>query len=129
MIKETSSFARKALRPLLIAAGAILITGCQINGQAAPVKGIAPNANLAFVQTQCGDCHGVQAFDLSPNPLAPTFAAIINRDDVSAGSLTDWLIDAHNYPEVMDFDITEEQAEMVADHMLTLRKPGYTPDS
>lgn len=82
---------------------------------------------LAFVQAACGGCHAVEGEVISPNPLSPTFAAIANRPGLDAATLSSWLRDAHNYPEVMDFDLSDAQIKMVADHMLTLRDPAWRP--
>jgi mono/diheme cytochrome c family protein len=82
----------------------------------------------AFVEAVCGGCHGVEPPFLSPEPEAPTFAAIANRRGLSESSLADWLANAHNYPEAMDFDLTRERADMVASYMITLRRPDYEPD-
>ena len=83
--------------------------------------------SLAFVQAACGGCHAVEQYGLSPNPNSPTFAEIANRPWLSRESLSAWLRDAHNYPEVMDFDLTPEQADLVAGYMLTLRTPDHNP--
>jgi hypothetical protein len=37
----------------------------------------------------------------------------------------DWLTDAHNYPEIMDFDLDPLQVEDIADYILTLRSDDY----
>lgn len=39
--------------------------------------------------------------------------------------LLDWLTDAHNYPEIMDFDLDPLQVEDIADYILTLRSGDY----
>lgn len=93
-----------------------------------PLNRTAEQSNaLTFVQTNCGDCHSVVGNDYSPNPDAPTFAAIANREGLSERSLTDWLVSAHNYPSVMEFDLSPEQGEMIAQHMLSLQNEGYRP--
>ncbi|OGS49427.1 MAG: hypothetical protein A3J40_10920 [Erythrobacter sp. RIFCSPHIGHO2_12_FULL_63_10] len=87
----------------------------------------AHHDRLAFVQAACGGCHAVEGEAISPNPLSPTFAAIANRPGLNEQTLSSWLRDAHNYPEVMDFDLSDEQVDMVAAHMLTLRDPAWRP--
>lgn len=82
----------------------------------------------AFVEAACGGCHAVEPPFLSPNPEAPSFAAIANREGLTEGSLASWLFDAHNYPEQMDFDLAREQADQIADYMITLRRKDYVPD-
>jgi len=90
-------------------------------------EGEEPHPALALVQGACGDCHGVERFDLSPNRDAPPFATIANRETLTAASLATWLRDAHNYPEEMDFTLDPEQIGALVDYMLTLRDPEYEP--
>ncbi|MBE5074281.1 hypothetical protein IM511_08175 [Erythrobacteraceae bacterium E2-1 Yellow Sea] len=80
---------------------------------------------LAFVQAACGGCHSVETTDLSPNPQAPRWVDIANRTGLSEDTLSSWLRDAHNYPEMMDFDLDGDQVDMIAAYMLTLRSPDY----
>jgi len=82
----------------------------------------------AFVEAACGGCHAVEPPFLSPNPRSPSFAAIANRPGLSQTSLGDWLEDAHNYPEQMDFTLTRPQIDQIAGYMVTLRHAGYVPD-
>jgi mono/diheme cytochrome c family protein len=81
----------------------------------------------AFVEAACGGCHAVEPPFLSPNPASPSFAAIANRPGLSEKSLGDWLEDAHNYPEDMDFTLTRKQIDQIAAYMVTLRDAGYVP--
>ena len=80
-----------------------------------------------LVQAVCGDCHGVERPFLSPNPQAPGFDAIANSAGLTGDSLTAWLIDAHNYPELMEFALSEEEARAVAEYMVTLQSEDYVP--
>lgn len=82
----------------------------------------------AFIEAACGGCHAVEPPFLSPNPAAPSFAAIANRAGLSQRSLADWLAEAHNYPEQMDFTLTRPQIDQIAAYMVTLRHAGYVPD-
>lgn len=83
----------------------------------------------AFVEAACGGCHAVEPPFLSPNPASPSFAAIANRQGLSEKSLGDWLADAHNYPEDMDFSLTRKQIDQIAAYMVTLRGAGYVPET
>lgn len=115
----------------LLAAASLPLAACQMTG-AEPVQASAsaPSASPpAFVEAACGGCHAVEPPFLSPNPQAPSFEAIANREGISEKSLAGWLADAHNYPEVMDFDMTLEQAKGIADYMITLRREDYEPES
>lgn len=94
-------------------------------------KPTAPSADTrapAFVEAACGGCHAVEPPFLSPNPASPSFAAIANRRGLSEKSLGDWLAEAHNYPEQMDFTLTRPQIDQIAAYMVTLRKAGYVPE-
>ena len=82
---------------------------------------------LVFAQAACADCHAVEATDLSPNPNAPSFAAIANREGLTAQTLSAFLRDAHNYPEAMDFDLDPSQVDALTQYMLTLRDEDYEP--
>ena len=125
-------------RPFLLAALATLATlaACAtVPGSEYPPpmvgKATAPSPDTrapAFVEAACGGCHAVEPPFLSPNPASPSFAAIANRRGLSETSLGDWLADAHNYPEEMDFTLTRKQIDQIAAYMVTLRDAGYVPD-
>ncbi len=85
----------------------------------------AQTGTLAFAQAACGGCHAVEAGTLSPNPASPSFEEIANRKKLSEATLATWLRDAHNYPEVMDFDLDQAQVDALAAHILTLRDPAW----
>lgn len=88
---------------------------------------VAANDPLAFTQAACGGCHAVESLAMSPNPGAPPFAAIANRNALSQASLAAWLTDAHNYPEMMDFDLKPAQVDAIAAHIISLRSADYQP--
>ncbi|MEO9461876.1 MAG: hypothetical protein ABJ242_03985 [Marinomonas sp.] len=120
----------------LIAPIALTLGACQITpagnatDSASQALGTSEVAQgLAFVQASCADCHAVEGLMLSPNPDAPTFASIANREGLTKDTLTTWLVDAHDYPAVMEFDLTPAQGHMIAQHMLTLKSPNYVPDN
>lgn len=85
----------------------------------------AEHHRLAFVQAACGGCHAVEVPGLSPNPASPPFADIANREGLTRATLVTWLTDAHNYPEMMDFDLDPPQVEQIADYILTLQSEDY----
>lgn len=122
-------------RLLLIAAPLVALAACQtpVAQNAPPMVGkptaLSPDTRApAFVEAACGGCHAVEPPFLSPNPASPSFAAIANRRGLSEKSLADWLAEAHNYPEDMDFTLTRPQIDQIARYMVTLRKAGYVPD-
>lgn len=106
---------------------AVLLTAaCETTADPAPQLG--QSAPSAFIEAACGGCHAVEPPFFSPNPDAPTFESIANREGLSDDTLADWLKDAHNYPEVMDFDLEPDQVEEIARYMITLRREDYEPD-
>ncbi|MGY6550700.1 MAG: hypothetical protein ACXIT4_02265 [Erythrobacter sp.] len=111
----------RAFGPLALAG---LLAACQTT---TPPPQSAANPP-AFVEAACGGCHATEPPFLSPNPESPSFAAIANRRGLTEATLASWLKDAHNYPEQMDFDLTSEQAEQIADYMITLRRADYRPE-
>ena len=118
------------LAPLALLAGCATTPGTD-NPPPMVGKRTSPSADTrapAFVEAACGGCHAVEPPFLSPNPQAPSFAAIANRRGLSEKSLADWLSQAHNYPEDMDFTLTAAQIDQIARYMVTLRDAGYVPD-
>ena len=119
----------------LLAALLPALAACQAPGSENPPpmvgKATSPSRDTrapAFVEAACGGCHAVEPPFLSPNPRSPSFAAIANRHGLSEKSLADWLAEAHNYPEQMDFTLTRPQIDQIAAYMVTLRNAGYVPD-
>lgn len=113
---------------------AALLTSCQ-SASVSPEQAMArpasasPDATLAldtFVQASCASCHAIDAGSLSPNPNAPTFENIANRPGVTRETLRTYLLDAHNYPVDMDFELTPERADAVTDYILGLQSAEYT---
>lgn len=124
-----------AHRILLLTAPLLALAACQTAAPAdAPPmvgKATSPSPDTrapAFVEAACGGCDAVEPPFLSPNPASPSFAAIANRPGLSERSLADWLAEAHNYPEQMDFTLTRSQIDQIAAYMVTLRKAGFVPD-
>lgn len=97
----------------------LALSGCQTRAGEPPAR--FSMTDIAFAQASCGGCHAVEEPGLSPNPESPTFAEIASRPGVTAKTLSTYLRDAHNYPEAMDFELTRQQADALAQYMLTLR--------
>ncbi len=108
-----------ALAPVLLAAA------CQ-TAPTAPAQ-ISSAPAPAFIEAACAGCHAVEPPFESPNPYAPDFEAIANREGLTDATLSSWLRNAHNYPEIMDFDLEDGQVEEVANYMITLRREDYVP--
>ena len=90
--------------------------------QAKQGEAFEPDNVAAFAQATCADCHSIERQGLSPNPQAPTFAEIANRPGVTPATLSAYLTDAHNYPDIMDFELTPERSNALADYLLSLRE-------
>ncbi len=82
---------------------------------------------LAFAEAHCAACHNVADGQTSPNPQAPPFIAIANTRGLTDGTLTNWLSDSHNYPELMDFEIQSADIDDLAAYILTLQSADYKP--
>ena len=78
-----------------------------------------------LVQATCMSCHAVTPGTFSPIPQAPTFEHIANLDGLTRETLIAFLADSHNYPDIMDVDLSRADVEVVADYMLTLRRDDY----
>lgn len=109
------------IAPLATLAPAVLLAACATTPEPAPAE------PPAFVEAACGGCHAIEPPYLSPNPGAPTFEAIANRPGVTRATIHAWLVNAHNYPEQMDFDLRREQVDQTVDYMITLRRADYVP--
>lgn len=82
----------------------------------------------AMAMESCGACHAVdRSASSSPNPDAPPFAAIVNKEGLTAKTLSVWLRDAHNYPDEMQFELQPDKADDLVTYMLTLKDPDYRP--
>lgn len=119
----------------LLATPLLALAACQTPGSENPPPMVGKSTSRsadtrapAFVEAACGGCHAVEPPFLSPNPASPSFASIANRPGLSERSLADWLAEAHNYPEDMDFTLTRPQIDQIAAYMVTLRQAGYVPD-
>lgn len=115
-------------RLIMLTAASLALAACQSAYPAAPKVGAISTAPApTFVEAACGGCHAVEPPFLSPNATAPSFEAIANRPGVTRATIKAWLKNAHNYPEVMDFDLTNEHVDEVTDYMITLRRRDYVP--
>ncbi|WP_422344536.1 c-type cytochrome [Parasphingorhabdus sp.] len=82
---------------------------------------------LTFAEAHCAACHGVKDRQTSPNLQAPPFHAIANTNGLTKDTLTVWLGDSHNYPDLMDFDIEHADIDALATYILTLQRADYKP--
>lgn len=130
--------ARMKRAPLAVfAATALSLSACQAIETPPPASATAAASTepsepvaarpSAFIEAACGGCHAVEEPFLSPNPAAPTFAAIANARGLTRDTLAAWLTDAHNYPVMMDFDLEPSHVEEIAAYMASLRRENYVP--
>lgn len=82
---------------------------------------------LVFAQAHCAACHEVVGGEISPNPQARAFTAIANTRGLTDQTLTVWLNDSHNYPDLMDFEINARDIDNLAAYIVTLQSADYKP--
>jgi mono/diheme cytochrome c family protein len=108
----------------------LLLGGCQAHQPVGPSELTAQARGHAFAQATCAACHGVERHStLSPNPQAPSFPTIVNRQGLTAETLAAWLRDAHNYPVEMEIQLDPAKVNDLVAYILTLRDPKYRPTS
>ena len=106
---------------------ALTVGACQPMAAPEAPESIANPEGLAFAEASCGGCHSIVRHGTSPNPSAPTFAGIVNQEGLTAEALSSWLLEAHNYPEEMEFYLDQQEVDELVAYMLTLRDPNYRP--
>ncbi len=98
--------------------------------QTAPDTALVPTdvrEGHTLAQAACSQCHSIEPVGLSPNPDAPEWPVIANTPGLTRETLTTWLVEAHNYPEQMDFYLEDDEVDMLVDYMLTLKSDDYHP--
>ncbi len=114
--------------PLIFAT--LLFGACQVQSPVAPPSPTLSSRGHALAIATCGACHAVDSSSsLSPNPDAPPFPAIVNKEGLTTKTLSVWLRDAHNYPNEMQLELEPGKVEDLVAYMLTLRDPNYRPSS
>lgn len=114
------------MRSLYLASFVFAAAACQsVNVHSAQDERQA--RGLAFARTTCAGCHAVEKFGESRNQDAPPFARIANEERLTSRSLSEWLRNAHNYPQQMNFTIDTNEVDDLVAYMLTLRDPNYRP--
>jgi mono/diheme cytochrome c family protein len=116
------------LRHLLLLGAALLLGACQQQRLVSQSALASQTRGHGFASASCAACHGIERDSmLSPNPRAPSFPAIVNRQGLTAETLSSWLHNAHNYPAEMEFELDPKRADDLVEYMLTLRDPNYRP--
>lgn len=115
----------------LLLLGTALLTGACQQQQIALADRPAVESGArgqALAAASCARCHGIQrGSTVSPNPRAPSFPTIVNQQGLTRGTLSSWLLDAHNYPSEMDVQLDSKNVDDLVDYMLTLSDPNYKP--
>jgi mono/diheme cytochrome c family protein len=113
--------------PRLLASSVAVLVSLAV----APALHAAPSRSaqrgLAFAEARCAACHAIRADRTSPDPEAPSFETIANRPGVTRSTLRRFLRDSHNFPDAMSFRVDARRIGELADHIATLRRPGYRP--
>ena len=114
---------------LAIPGCALALAACQAPGAetvaSSSLAAASPPAPPHYVTAICGECHAVTENAVSPNSQAPGWVDIANSPGLTRDTLVTFLSDAHNYPMQMDVDLVEEDIELIADYMMTLRTEDY----
>ncbi len=117
-----------------VALATALLCGC---GPAAKELSTTPNSTtapatveqtqvargLSFVEAQCSDCHAVRPGIEPPNPQAPSFVAVANEMGFDQKNLREFFRDGHDTPAQMSIKLEEEEAEIAAAYIMSLRSP------
>ena len=95
---------------------------------AAPVALSGPaKAGHDLSEVLCSGCHAIRIGEISPNPNSPTFEMIANAKGLTLDTLSEFLRNSHNFPENMNFEVAEEDGDMLAAYIVTLRSESYSP--
>ena len=95
--------------------------------EAGVAPAVASSEGHALAQAACAGCHSVERYGLSPNPKSPEFPTIANARGLRVATLTNWLLNAHNYPEEMDFYLEDDETASLVNYILSLRDEAYQP--
>ena len=109
---------RVSARCMALAVGLLAVAASA--GAQTPV-GDASEGQLS-AQRYCGSCHAiVPGQTRSPHPAARAFAAIAQRPELSAMTLSVWVKSSH--PNMPILRLETETIEDIAAYMLTMKRP------
>ena len=106
------------------AALAGLLAACQ-TAETPGLSNIPASDARGIAQARCAQCHAILAEGLSPNTEAPAFAQVANRRGLTRATLTNWLRNAHNYPDEMQFNLSDEEVGALSGYILSLQPDEY----
>jgi len=78
---------------------------------------------LAFVEAECSGCHAVRPGVEPPNSQAPSFVAVANDMGFDQQTLREFFRDGHDTPAAMSILLEEDEAEIAAAYIMSLRSP------
>jgi len=78
---------------------------------------------LAYVEAECSGCHALRPGVEPPNPQAPSFVAVANDMGFTEDKLREFFQDGHDDPMAMSIHLTEDEANMAAAYIMSLRSP------
>lgn len=118
-----------------IGAGCCLaLTGCEspaatiASTPQAVASGAQPQGQYLAV-TLCSGCHAVADGEISPSPEAPDFVSIANREGLTRETLGNFLHDSYSFPNQMNMELSDDDADAISAYILTLRGPSDTNGS
>lgn len=118
-------FALLALAAL--AAGSAVAVSSATTRPKEPTLSVSAQRGLTVAQARCAACHALTPNESSPNPEAPSFDDVANREGLNAGTLRGYLRDAHNYPDAMNFRISRREVRDLSAYIVTLKYTGHKP--
>lgn len=130
-----SCYAARMKSSIVLALAAFCLTACLPVTQAEPAPAAPARAALAgpaqagyaLSEALCSGCHAIKPGEISPNPMSPTFEMIANAKGLTRETLSGYLRNSHNFPENMNFEVAEEDGDVLAAYIITLRSDDYTP--
>lgn len=116
-------------RLLLVAIGALAVaTGAFSQPKPVEERRLAEvDRGQAVAEARCAACHAVSANSTSPNPESPGFEDIANRKGLTSATLRQYLRNAHNYPDAMQFKLDRGQVRDLSAYIVTLKRSDYKP--
>jgi len=121
------------LSRLFVALTTVLLCACGHTGKELPTSNSTVSLStveqtqvargLSFVETQCSGCHAVRPGVEPPNPQAPSFVAVANDMGFNPDTLRTFFRDGHDTPAAMSIQLDEDEAELAAAYIMSLRTP------
>ena len=111
----------------LLAAGSAVAASSAASRPKEPAVSTSAKRGQALAEARCAACHAVTPNAPSPNPEAPSFDDIANREGLTTATLRGYLRDAHNYPDAMNFRIGSREVRDLSAYIVTMKYPGHKP--